>query len=64
LVGQESDAAVEALRELDLRADVQENGSWLDRVLGGAMEVCSTTPPAGTLVDPRSTITLETDPTC
>jgi beta-lactam-binding protein with PASTA domain len=64
LVGQESDAAVEALRELDLRADVQENGSWLDRVLGGAMEVCSTTPPAGTPVDPRSTITLETDPTC
>jgi Glucodextranase, domain B/PASTA domain len=64
LVGQESDAAVETLRKADLRAEVNESGSWLDRVLGGAMEVCTTLPPAGTLVDPRSTVTLETAPGC
>jgi hypothetical protein len=64
LVGQESDAAVDALRKADLRAAVNESGSWLDRVLGGAMEVCTTLPPAGTLVDPRSTVTLETAPRC
>jgi hypothetical protein len=64
LVGEESDAAVEALRQLDLKATVNESGSWLDRVLGGAMEVCATNPTAGTLVEPRSTITLETAPGC
>jgi hypothetical protein len=62
LVGSESDAAVAALRKLDLEPRVNEGGSWLDRVLGGRMEVCASTPPAGSLVDPESTVTLETAP--
>ncbi len=62
LIGSESDAAVAALRKLDLEARELEGGSWLDRVLGGAMEVCATSPPEGTLVDPKSTVTLETQP--
>ena len=62
LLGVASDDAVAALRKLDLKERVNEGGSWLDRVLGGAMEVCATTPPAGTLVDPESTVTLETAP--
>ena len=62
LVGMASDDAVAALRKLDLKERVNEGGSWLDRVLGGAMEVCTTLPPAGTLVDPETTVTLETAP--
>ena len=62
LVGTESDAAVAALRKRDLKAREVAGGSWLDRVLGGAMQVCATSPPAGTLVDPESTVTLETQP--
>jgi hypothetical protein len=64
LVGLESDAAVAELNKLDLEAKVNEGGSWLERVLGGAMEVCETKPPPGSLVDPRSTVTLETAPSC
>ena len=62
LVGMESDAALAALRKRDLKERVIEGGSWLDRVLGGSMEVCATAPPAGTLVDPESTVTLQTEP--
>jgi hypothetical protein len=62
LVGSESDAAIAALRKLDLKARELEGGSWLDRVLGGTMVVCSTSPPAGTLVDPETTVTLATQP--
>ena len=54
--------SIQRLRKLDLKPRVNEGGSWLDRVLGGRMEVCASTPPAGTLVDPESTVTLETAP--
>ncbi len=64
VIGLESDAAVEALKKAELKAHVNETGSWLDRVLGGAMEVCISLPPVGTLVDPESTVTLETAPRC
>ena len=64
VVGRHDDAAVEELEKLDLRVEVEQGGTWLDRVLGGAIEVCAMDPPAGTLVEPRSTVTLHTAPRC
>jgi hypothetical protein len=64
LAGGDSETALAALSELELRAVEERGGSWIDRLLPGEWLVCSTTPPAGTLVEPRSRITLETARTC
>jgi len=64
LVGDEVDAAVTALGERDLRAVEERGGSWLDRLIPGPVSVCATQPRAGTLVEPRSQVVLETARDC
>jgi len=64
LVGSERDAAVARLRELGLEFTEERGGSWLDRLLPGAIEVCATRPPAGNLVQPRSAVTVQTQRDC
>jgi hypothetical protein len=64
LVGQDLDAAADALGALRLELDEQRDESWLDRLIPGPTVVCEMDPPAGTLVDPRSRVTLRTAREC
>jgi hypothetical protein len=64
LSGQTYDAAAADLKKLRLAATEESGGSWLDRVLGADIRVCATTPPAGALVQPRTTVTVTTGPDC
>jgi hypothetical protein len=60
LVGQELEAAEDSLGRRELRAVESRSGNWLDRLLGGTVRVCASRPAGGSLVEPRSTIVLET----
>ena len=62
--GQDYDSAAAALSKLGLKSVEQRGGSWIDRMLGTGVHVCSTTPRPGALVQPRTTVTVNTDPTC
>jgi len=64
LVGQEVGEATALLARSGLEAQEERGGSWIDRVLGGPAAVCTTEPPEGTLVQPRSTVTLLTGRDC
>ncbi len=64
LVGLELDDAVARLRDLGLEPTEARGGSWIDRLLGGPVMVCATDPVAETLVQPRSSVTLETAREC
>ncbi|HET6550125.1 MAG TPA: PASTA domain-containing protein [Solirubrobacter sp.] len=64
LAGSEFEAASAELERLGLGASEQSRDSWLDRLLGGTAYVCATQPRAGALVQPRSTVTLETAGDC
>jgi Glucodextranase, domain B/PASTA domain len=64
LVGLEAGAAAAQLKQRGLQASVVDHDSWLERVLGGEVDVCSMQPGAGALVDPRATITLQTSRSC
>lgn len=64
LVGQEVDQAKDALGKAGLQVQEEEGGGWLDRVIPGATHVCEMRPAGGSLVQPRSTITLVTAREC
>ena len=64
LVGQDVDQAETALDQAGLKAEQQQGGSWLDRVIPGTDHVCSTDPPPGTPVDKGTTVTLLTQRNC
>jgi hypothetical protein len=64
LVGDEVEAALAALGDRDLRAVEERGGSWLDRLIPGPVTVCAMRPRAGTLVEPRSQVVLETGRDC
>ena len=64
LVGDEVDAAKTELRDSELRAVEERGGSWLDRLIPGPVTVCATRPRAGTLVELRSQVVLETARDC
>ncbi len=64
LAGQDYDTAAAALTKLGLQAVEQRGGSWLDRVLGSQFAVCESSPVAGSLVQPNTTVTLATGPDC
>jgi hypothetical protein len=64
LTGKSLDDADDALRTLGLRTVEQRGGGWLDNLLPGPVNVCATTPAAHTLVQPNSSVTLETAHDC
>jgi hypothetical protein len=64
LTGQTYDAAAADLSKLGLKATEQSGGSWIDRVLGADIRVCQTSPPAGELVNPQTSVTVATGPGC
>ncbi len=64
LVGLELEEATARLDDLGLEVAEVRGGSWIDRLLGGPVMVCATSPAAEKLVQPRSTVTLETARSC
>jgi hypothetical protein len=64
VVGSDLDAALVQVRTRGLTPAEKRGGSWLDRLFGGAVKVCATQPPAGSLVAPRSRVTIETKREC
>jgi hypothetical protein len=57
------DDAGAALKRAGLTAVIEEDGNWLDRLLGEP-QVCATRPAAGTAVAKGTKVTLETATTC
>jgi hypothetical protein len=64
LAGYDESDAVSRLKELNLTATEKRTDNWLDRLLSGPVGVCSTTPHAGTLVQPHSQVTLIVSSNC
>jgi hypothetical protein len=63
LVGKSPEDAAAALKDTGLDMVVEEDGSWLDRLLGSP-QVCATRPPAGTAVAKGSKVVLQTSRAC
>jgi hypothetical protein len=55
--------ATDALKAIGLVAVVEEDGNWLDRLLGNP-QVCVTRPPAGSPVEKGTKVTLQTARSC
>src|SRR3954470_19877054 len=55
--------ATHALKATGLAVVVEDDGDWLDRLLGDP-QVCATRPPAGTAVAKGTKVTLETARSC
>jgi hypothetical protein len=64
LVGQEVDPATDALKAAGLEPVEERGGSWIDRLLGGGVYVCSIDPPAETLVDKGTRVVMQTARQC
>jgi hypothetical protein len=59
LLGLDHVDAEDQLTRLGLDFEEQRGGSFLDKIIpGGALQVCESQPPQGTLVDPHSSVTL------
>lgn len=63
LVGKSPEDATAALEAAGLVEVVEEDGNWLDRLLGNP-QVCATRPPAGTPVAKGTKVVLETSRGC
>jgi beta-lactam-binding protein with PASTA domain len=64
LTGVSYDDAASKLEGLGLQVTEEVGGGWLDRVLPGPISVCETSPKAGTLVQPHTTVTVTTAHSC
>jgi glucodextranase-like protein/PASTA domain-containing protein len=64
LAGHDRDEALARLKGLGLDPREQRGDSWIDRLIPGPDEVCSLKPPAGTLVQPQSRVTVIVARTC
>ena len=64
VVGQESGQALETLKAAGLKPEEERGGSWIDRVLGGAVTVCATSPRAEALVDKGTRVIVQTARAC
>jgi Glucodextranase, domain B/PASTA domain len=64
LAGYEETDAFDRLKGLGLRPVEKRDDSWIDRLLPGAVGVCATQPKGGTLVGPRSTVTVVVSTNC
>jgi hypothetical protein len=63
LLRKSPEEASAALKDIGLGAVIEEDGTWLDRLLGNP-QVCATNPPAGTAVAKGTKVTLRTAPDC
>jgi PASTA domain/Glucodextranase, domain B len=63
VVGSSPEDATAALKDAGLVAEIEEDGNWLDRLLG-APQVCTMSPPAGSAVAKGSKVTLQTARAC
>jgi PASTA domain-containing protein/glucodextranase-like protein len=63
VVGSSPEDASAALKDTGLVPVVEEDGNWLDRLLGSP-QVCAANPPAGTAVAKGTKVTLRTAPDC
>jgi hypothetical protein len=63
VVGKSPEDATAALKAAGLVEVVEEDGNWLDRLLGNP-QVCATRPPAGSAVQKGTKVTLETARAC
>jgi hypothetical protein len=63
VVGSSPEDAAAALRDVGLVDAIEEDGNWLDRLLGSP-QVCATNPPAGTAVAKGTKVTLRVAPDC
>jgi hypothetical protein len=63
VVGRTPEEATTAVRGAGLVAVVEEDGNWLDRLLGNP-QVCATSPTAGTAVAKGTKVTLLTSRAC
>jgi beta-lactam-binding protein with PASTA domain len=58
------DEAADRIDKLGLEPELEAVGGLFDELRSGPRRVCETDPPAGTTVDPGSTVTLKTAKRC
>jgi hypothetical protein len=63
VLGKSPDDATSAVKATGLTPVVEEDGNWLDRLLGNP-QVCAVSPPAGTAVAKGTKVTLQTARNC
>ena len=64
LVGLEVEPATDALKAAGLEPVEERAGSWIDRLLGGTIQVCAISPPAATLVEKGTRVVMQTAREC
>jgi glucodextranase-like protein/PASTA domain-containing protein len=64
LTGVVDDDAAGQIDKLGLKPELDAVGGLFDELRSGPRRVCETDPPAGTTVDPDSTVTLKTAKSC
>jgi hypothetical protein len=64
LAGQVDDDAAAKVEKLGLDVQLDAVGGLFDELRSGPRRVCETDPPAGTTVDPGTTVTLKTAKSC
>ena len=64
LAGTVDDEAASKLEALGLEVELDAVGGLFDELRSGPRRVCESDPPAGTVVDPGSTVTLKTAKGC
>jgi PASTA domain/Glucodextranase, domain B len=63
VLGKSPEDGEAAVTAAGLKPEVQEDGNWLDRLLGSP-QVCASSPAAGTPVAKGTTVTLQTSRNC
>jgi hypothetical protein len=64
LAGAVDDEAASRLEDLGLEVQLDAVGGLFDELRSGPRRVCESDPPAGSVVDPGSTVTLKTAKSC
>lgn len=64
LAGYEENDAFDRLKGLGLRPVEKRDDNWIDRLFSGTVGVCGTQPKGGTLVAPRSSVTVVVSTSC
>ncbi len=64
LTGVQDDEAAGRIDALGLEPQLDSDGGLFDELRSGPRRVCESDPPAGTVVDPGSTVTLKTAKRC
>ena len=64
LTGLQDDEAADRIDKLGLDPQLESVGGLFDELRSGPRRVCESDPPAGTVVDPGSTVTLRTAKGC